>query len=227
MKRYTFVVLFFILLGIFNPFSNNTYAEVNNLVSNQDSKVFSIFKDGDNVEEIISNIKRKKLVEWNNKDLNELLDTVDNIGLNIMDRATLKREIIRESGFLNFDFKGTKSDVLAFKDLRIEIIEIDEPIMLYRRSKAGEVESKYGLGYWWGDKKRSIEETRNELAVLEAWGNPLNTVYKIQVPKGIKMLKGLTAPQTQYLYGTDIVQEDRKGGAIQYWINNVNNNWLQ
>lgn len=227
MKRYTFVVLFFILLGMFNPFGNNTYAEVNNLVSNQDSKVFSIFKDGDNVEEIISNIKRKKLVEWNNKDLNELLDTVDNIGLNIMDRATLKREIIRESGFLNFDFKGTKSDVLAFKDLRIEIIEIDEPIMLYRRSKAGEVESKYGLGYWWGDKKRSIEETRNELAVLEAWGNSLNTVYKIQVPKGIKMLKGLTAPQTQYLNGTDIVQEYRKGGAIQYWINNVNNNWLQ
>ncbi|MEM5662656.1 hypothetical protein AAHB62_29565 [Bacillus cereus] len=99
MKRYTFVVLFFILLGIFNPFSNNTYAEVNNLVSNQDSKIFSIFKDGDNVEEIISNIKRNKLVEWNNTDLNELLDTVDNIGLNIMDRATLK-----EKSLGNLDF---------------------------------------------------------------------------------------------------------------------------
>ncbi|KAA1803410.1 autotransporter [Bacillus sp. 22475] len=227
MKKYTFVVLFFILLGIFNPFNNNTYAEVNNPVLNQDSKVFSILKNEDNIEEIISNIKRNKLVEWNNKDLNELLDTVDNIGLNVMDRATLKREIIRESGFLNFDFKGTKSDVLAFKDLKIEIIEIDEPIMLYRRSKAGEVESKYGLGYWWGDKKRSIEETRNELAVLEAWGNPLSMEYIIQVPKGVKTLRGVTASQIQYFNGTSTIKEYREGGAIQYWINHVSISWLK
>lgn len=221
MKKYTFVVLFFILLGIFNPFNNTTYAQANNSVFNQDSKISCILENKNNVEEIISNIKRNKLVECNNKELNELLDAVDNIGLNVLDRATLKREIIREAGFFNFDFKGTKSDVLAFKDLRIEIIEIDEPIMLYRRSKDGEVKSKYGLGYWWGDKKRSIEETRDELAVLEAWGNPLSTEYIIQVPKGAKILRGGTAPQIQYFKGTHTIQEYREGGAIQYWINKV------
>lgn len=227
MKRYTFIILFFILLEIFNPFSNNIYAEVNNSILNQDSKIVSILKNGDNVEEIISNIRENKLVEWNTKDLNKLLDTVDIIGLSIMDRATLKREIIRESGFFNFDFKGTKSDVLAFKDLKIEVIEIDKPIMLYRRSKSGEIESKYGLGYWWGDKNRSIEETRNELAVLEAWGNPLNAEYIIQIPKGVKVLRGATASQIQYFNGTNTIKEYREGGAIQYWINKVNNDWLK
>ncbi|PGA49777.1 autotransporter, partial [Bacillus pseudomycoides] len=110
--------------------------------------------------------------------INQILDRLDNLNLGIMERATLKREIIRQAGFSNFDFKGTNSDVLAFKELKIEIIETEEPLVLYRRSKAGEPESKYGLGYWWGDKERSIEETRNELAVLEAWGNPLSTAYK-------------------------------------------------
>lgn len=105
MKRYRFVLLFFVLLGIFNPFSNNTYAEVNNSVLNQDSKVFSIFKNEDNVEEIISNIKRNNLVEWDNKDLNELLDTVDNIGLNIMDRATLKEKLLENPDFLILTLK--------------------------------------------------------------------------------------------------------------------------
>ncbi len=44
MKRYTFIILFFILLEIFNPFSNNIYAEVNNSILNQDSKIVSILK---------------------------------------------------------------------------------------------------------------------------------------------------------------------------------------
>ncbi|PGA44317.1 autotransporter, partial [Bacillus pseudomycoides] len=51
--------------------------------------------------------------------------------------------------------------------------------------------------------------------------------YKIQVPKGTKMLKGVTASQTQYLKGTNTVQEYREGGAMQYWINKVSNSWLQ
>ncbi|MGR5989341.1 hypothetical protein ACT7C6_01510 [Bacillus paranthracis] len=86
--------------------------------------------------------------------------------------------------------KRTNSDVLAFKELKIEIIETDKPCILYRRSKAGEPESKYGLGYWWGDKERNIEETRNELAVLEVWGNSLMPInlrlfYYPQVQKNV------------------------------------------
>lgn len=41
------------------------------------------------------------------------------------------------------------------------------------------------------------------------------------------MLKGSTASQTQYLKGTSIVQEYREGGAIQYYLNKIDNSWLQ
>lgn len=226
MKKYLSITLLLVLFGLLSPFSN-IHAETNNTDFKKIDQIVAVFNDNANVEEKISYIKDSDFNSWSIKEVNLTLDKIDSLNLSIMERATLKREIIRHFGFLNFDFKGTNSDVLAFKELKIEIVETNQPLVLYRRSKSGELESKYGLGYWWGDKARSIEETRNELAVLEAWGNPLNTVYKIQVPKGIKMLKGLTAPQTQYLNGTDIVQEYRKGGAIQYWINNVNNNWLQ
>ncbi|MED3486136.1 autotransporter [Bacillus toyonensis] len=226
MKKYLSIALLLVLFVLLSPLSN-IHAETNNADFNNIDQIVAVFNDNTNVEEKINYIKNSNFNSWSNKEVNLILDRIDNLNLSIMERATLKREIIRHLGFSNFDFKGTHSDILAFKELKIEIVETDQPLTLYRRSKSGEPESKYGLGYWWGDKARSIEETRNELAVLEAWGNPLNTVYKIQVPKGIRMLKGLTAPQTQYLNGTDIVQEYRKGGAIQYWINNVNNNWLQ
>ncbi|MCI3150108.1 autotransporter [Bacillus cereus] len=226
MKKYLFITLFLILFGLLSPFSN-IHAETNNTTLNKIDQIANIFNDNIHVKEKISYIRNSDVNNCSIKEVNLALDKIDSLNLNIMESATLKREIIRNFGFFNFDFKGTNSDVLAFKELKIEIVETDQPLTLYRRSKSGELESKYGLGYWWGDKKRSIEETRNELAVLEAWGNPLNMVYKIQVPKGIKILKGLTAPQTHYLNGTDIVQEYRKGGALQYWINNVNNNWLQ
>ncbi|PFL51371.1 autotransporter [Bacillus cereus] len=226
MKKYLSITLLLVLFGLLSPFSN-IHAETNNTDLKKFDQIVAVFNDNANVEEKISYIKDSDFNSWSIKEVNLTLDKIDSLNLSIMERATLKREIIRHFGFLNFDFKGTNSDVLAFKELKIEIVETNQPLVLYRRSKSGELVSKYGLGYWWGDKARSIEETRNELAVLEAWGNPLNTVYKIQVPKGIRMLKGLTAPQTQYLNGTDIVQEYRKGGAIQYWINKVNNNWLQ
>ncbi|MEK4815163.1 MULTISPECIES: autotransporter [Bacillus] len=226
MKKYLSITLLLVLFGLLSPFAN-IHAETNTAGLNNINQIVNIFNDNTNVDEKISYIKNSDFNSWSIKEVNLTLDRIDSLNLSIMERATLKREIIRHFGFSNFDFKETNSDVLAFKDLKIEIVETNQPLVLYRRSKSGEPESKYGLGYWWGDKARSIEETRNELAVLEAWGNPLNTVYKIQVPKGIRILKGLTAPQTQYLNGTDIVQEYRKGGAIQYWINNVNNNWLQ
>ncbi|PEC52105.1 autotransporter [Bacillus cereus] len=223
MKKHIIIALFFILFGVFSPFSN-MYAETSNI--NKNDQIVNVFNNS-NLEEKINYIKSSNLNNWSVAEINQTLDRLDKLNLDIMERATLKREIIRQAGFSNFDFKGTNSDVFAFKELRIEIIEIEEPIVLYRRSKAGEPESKYGLGYWWGDKERNIEETRNELAVLEAWGNPLSTAYKIQVPKGTKILKGITASQIQYLNGSKVVQEYREGGAMQYWINTVSNSWLK
>ncbi|HGA1022456.1 TPA: autotransporter [Bacillus cereus] len=226
MKKYVSTV--FLLISIFGFFSvPDGYAKEKISNSSSVEQVITMFNTNKNVKEDISYIKNSNLNNWSINEINQFLDKIDNLNLTIIERASLKKEIIRSLGFYNFDFKGTNSDVLAFKELKIEIIETDKPVILYRRSKAGEVESKYGLGYWWGDKERNINETRNELAVLEAWGNPLNALYKIKIPRGIRMLKGVTASQTQYFKGTSIVQEYREGGAIQYWINNVDNDWLQ
>ncbi|TKH19858.1 autotransporter [Bacillus wiedmannii] len=225
MKKYISITILIILCGILSPFSN-IYAETSTIGLNKNDQIVNIFNNN-NLEEKISYIKNSNLNDWSVKEINQVLEKIDDLNLSIMERATLKREIIRQSGFSNFDFKGTNSDVLAFRELKIEIIETEKPITLYRRSKSGEPESKYGLGYWWGDKERSIEETRNALAVLEAWGNPLDTEYKIQAPQGTKMLKGFAASQIQYCNGTSIVQEYREGGAMQYWINKVDNSWLQ
>ncbi|MED3068640.1 autotransporter [Bacillus thuringiensis] len=224
-KFFSIISMLILLMGVF-PFSV-TYAQEKHINLSNIEQMTSVFNDNTNLEEKISYIRNSDLKNWSVKDMNQALDKIDNLNLSIMERANLKREVIRSSGFSNFDFKGTNSDVLAFKELKIEIIETDKPLTLYRRSKAGEPESKYGLGYWWGDKERNIEETRNELAVLEAWGNPLNTQYKIKVPKGTSILKGFTAAQTQYLKETSIIQEYREGGAMQYWINKIDNSWLQ
>lgn len=226
MKKCFSIVIMLILLMSSFPLSV-TYAKEKNITLSNIEQMSSVFNDNTSLGEKISYIRNSDLNNWSVKEMNQALDKIDNLNLSIMERASLKREVIRSSGFSNFDFKETNSDVLAFKELKIEIIETDQLLTLYRRSKAGEPGSKYGLGYWWGDKERNIEETRNELAVLEAWGNPLNIQYKIKVPKGTRILKGFTAAQTQYLKGTNIIQEYREGGAMQYWINKIDNSWLQ
>nr|WP_224765008.1 hypothetical protein [Bacillus cereus] len=113
----------------------------------------NVFNNDTNLGEQISAIRSGDWNNWSVKEINQVLDKINDLNLSILERASLKREVIRSSGFANFDFKGTSSEVLAFKELKIEIIETEEPLILYRRSKSGEPESKYGLGYWWGDKE--------------------------------------------------------------------------
>lgn len=44
----------------------------------------------------------------------------------------------------------------------------------------------------------SIEETRNQLAILESWGNPLTGEYEMVVPKGVKCITGIAEEQFFY-----------------------------
>ena len=182
----TMLILFLVYLPV-----SVTYAQENNSHLSNIEKMISVFNDNTNLGEKISYIRNNDLNDWPVQEMNQVLDKLDNLNLSIMERASLKSEVIRSSGFSNFDFKGTNADVLAFKELKIEIIEIDPALTLYRRSKAGEPESKRGLGYWWGDKERNIDETRNELAVLEAWG--IRSIYNIKSRylKGAEYLKEL------------------------------------
>lgn len=157
MKKYLSITLLLVLFGLLSPFAN-IHAETNTAGLNNINQIVNIFNDNTNVDEKISYIKNSDFNSWSIKEVNLTLDRIDSLNLSIMERATLKREIIRHFGFSNFDFKETNSDVLAFKDLKIEIVETNQPLVLYRRSKSGEPESKYGLGYWWGIKLEVLKK---------------------------------------------------------------------
>lgn len=158
--------------------------------------------------------------------LNEFLHQVESTSWIDVEKNKTKREIIRKAGFVNFDWKDTLADLLSFEDVQIEIIQPDVPVLLFRRGYPDEPTSKFGLGRWWSDKQRNIDKARDELAILENWGNPLSAEYSIEVPAGTRMLMGIAAPQ-EYKNPTGKMVESRKGGGIQYFIDTVDNTWLK
>ena len=183
-------------------------------------------KDSKTLDQVIVVIKTQGIKEYDIAKLNRLLKNVDTTKFKEIEKIKIKREIIREAGFQNFDWKGTFSDVTSFQDIKIEIEDISKPILLYRRGYPNEQTGSFGLGRWWSNKPRSIQEARDDLAILENWGNPLTTEYCIKVPVGIRVLKGKASPQV-FKNPTGKVIEERKGGGIQYFINIVNKDWLQ
>lgn len=66
---------------------------------------------------------------------------------------------------------------------------------------------------------------RNDLAVLEEWGNPLTEAYEITVPKGTKVLKGIAAPQEERNNLGKLI-ESKPGGGVQYYLNYIPTSWL-
>lgn len=157
--------------------------------------------------------------------VNKKLKDVDKTNFSQINKTKLKREIIREYGFVNFDWKDTLADLTSFQDVSIEIIELKTPLILYRRGYPDEPGSKFGLGRWWSDHYRTVEQAREELAILSNWGNPLSGTYQIIVPSGTKLLKGIAAPQ-EFKNPSGQVIETRNGGGIQYFIDSVNKDWL-
>jgi hypothetical protein len=178
------------------------------------------------VDQALASIKTQGIKDYDTAKLNQLLQSVQKTTFTGEEKAKIKREIIREYGFTNFDWKGTLGDVTAFQDSEIEILELKEPMIVYRRGYPLEPSSKFGLGRWWSDKSRTIEEAREDLAILENWGNPLSAEYKIQIPQGSRVLVGVAAPQ-EFKDPTGKVLETRKGGGLQYFIETVKNEWLQ
>jgi hypothetical protein len=179
-----------------------------------------------NVDQALASIKTQGIKDYDTAKLNKLLQSVPKTTFTFEEKVKIKREIIREAGFTNFDWKGTLGDVTAFQDIEIEIQELLEPVIVFRRGYPMEPSSKFGLGKWWSDKSRTVEEAREDLAILENWGNPLSAEYRILVPKGCRVLKGIAAPQ-EFKDPTGKVLESRKGGGLQYFIETVKNEWLQ
>jgi outer membrane autotransporter protein len=102
-------------------------------------------------------------------------------------------------------------------DTQLRIVETTEATLLCRRGYPNEPSRR--LGAWWSASYLSPEATRDELAVLDAWGNPLTGIYVVSVPAGTRMIAGLTSPM-------QAGDEFRAGGAGQYWLNSRDNDWL-
>lgn len=112
-----------------------------------------------------------------------------------------------------YSFTGTAGQT----DTQLRLVETTGATLLYRRGFPNEPAQR--LGAWWGSSYLSPEATRDELAVLDAWGNPLSGIYVLSVPAGTRMIAGLAAPM-------QAGDEFRPGGATQYWLNSRDNTWL-
>ncbi len=102
-------------------------------------------------------------------------------------------------------------------DTQLRIVETTEATLLFRRGHPNEPSRR--LGAWWSEGYLSPDATRDQLAVLAAWGSPLTGLYVASVPAGTRMLAGLTSPM-------QAGAEFRAGGAGQYWLNSRDNDWL-
>ena len=174
----------------------------------------------------IEAIKTRGIKDYSVLQLNQLLGQTEKMMITEDEKLKVKREIIREAGFANFDWKETLADLTCFQDIVITILEVKEPMLVYRRGYPDEPTSKYGLGRWWSNQSRSIEDARNELAILANWGNPLTAEYKLKIPTGTRILEGKAAPQ-EFRNPTGQVIETRPGGGVQYFIDTVNNEWIE
>ena len=112
-----------------------------------------------------------------------------------------------------YSFTGTAGQT----DTQLRIVETTGATLLYRRGYPNEPSQR--LGAWWAGTYLSPDSTRDELAVLAAWGNPLTGIYVASVPAGTRMIAGLTSPMQA---GTEF----RAGGSAQYWLNSRDNDWL-
>ncbi|MHC1760949.1 MAG: autotransporter outer membrane beta-barrel domain-containing protein [Negativicutes bacterium] len=96
-------------------------------------------------------------------------------------------------------------------DTQLDIATTAATQRLYRRGSGTAPETTRGyFGAWWGDRYRGIEASRNEQAILAAWGSDLQRIYVIDVPAGYTLVGGVASPMERN-------GEYRPGGAYQYY----------
>ena len=184
-------------------------------------------KVGMNFDEVSGYLKGLDFQNMNVVDLNRYLNNVEKIDLGNMDVAKLQTQILQDAGLTNFDIKGNLADITAFKSGTIRVEEIDADLVLYRRGYPTEGTGGYGYGQWWSDSRLSIEDAREQLAILENWGNPLTGEYEMTVTQGTKAITGIAEEQSFYDDITGELLEHRGGGAKQYWFNSIDESWIK
>lgn len=104
-------------------------------------------------------------------------------------------------------------------DTRLDIVTTNSTLRLFRRGNSGYKEAEGYLGSWWGDKYRGVQESRDEQAILAAWGSDLQRIYVIDMPAGYTLVGGFAAPMEKN-------GEYRSGGAYQYYYRGASSAWL-
>ena len=104
-------------------------------------------------------------------------------------------------------------------DTKLDVVTTAATQRLYRRGKTGTMETATYLGAWWGDQYRGVQASRDEQAILAAWGSDLQRIYVIDVPAGYTLVGGIASPMEKD-------GEYRAGGAYQYYFSGAVNSWL-
>jgi outer membrane autotransporter protein len=104
-------------------------------------------------------------------------------------------------------------------DTRLDLVTTNSTLRLYRRGNSGYKEAMGYLGSWWGGQYRGIQGSRDELAILAAWGSDLQRIYVIDMPAGYTLVGGLAAPMEKN-------GEYRNGGGYQYYYRGASTGWL-
>lgn len=110
-----------------------------------------------------------------------------------------------------YSFTGTA----GVTDTKLDLVTTTATQRLYRRGAGATSEISRGyFGAWWGDKYRGIQGSRDEQAILAAWGSDLNRIYVIDMPAGYTLVGGNASPMEKD-------GEYRAGGAYQYYYSGV------
>lgn len=140
-------------------------------------------------------------------------------------RLDRKIIILNDAGITNFASVGRYGNFYSFTgtygvtDTKIDIVTTTAAMRLYRRGQSSVQETQSYLGSWWGGQYRGIQASRDQQAILAAWGSDLNRIYVISVPAGTTLVGGIASPMEKD-------GEYRAGGAYQYYYRGAPNSWL-
>ena len=111
------------------------------------------------------------------------------------------------------------TNLVGITDTKLDIVTTTSTLRLYRRGNSGYKEASGYLGSWWGNQYRGIQASRDEQAILAAWGSDLQRIYVIDVPVGKTLVGGFASPMEKN-------GEYRSGGAYQFYYRGALTSWL-
>ncbi|MBU1231631.1 MAG: autotransporter outer membrane beta-barrel domain-containing protein [Proteobacteria bacterium] len=123
------------------------------------------------------------------------------------------------SGVTDYTNFYSFTSLVGVTDTKLDIVSPNATFRLYRRGNSGYKEALGYLGSWWGDQYRGIQASRDEQAILAAWGSDLQRIYVIDMPPGYTLVGGIAAPMEKN-------GEYRSGGAYQYYYRGALTSWL-